>query len=227
MEIESVSYFESATGPLFACGALMDADAGDVRAQAALGAGQDDGLWGHAAGDPSEALAYEILRMRARRLLAGEAPGHTLQATALVHEAYLRLASSESERWQSRAHFLAVASRAMRRILIDHARTRARRKRGGAWDRVTFSLPAVDLAAAGTFDPLEIVQFDRALEALEQGHARMGRVAEMRIFGGMTADEIADALGMSRRTVDGDWAFARRWLALAMERTRDAGEAGA
>lgn len=202
----------------------MDADARNDCAGAPRGAGQDEELWGDAAADPSEARAYEILRSRARRLLAGEAPGHTLQATALVHEAYLRLAVGESARWQSRAHFLAVASRAMRRILIDHARTRSRHKRGGSWNRVTLSLAAVDGAAAGSFDPLEIVQFDRALEALEREHARMARVAEMRIFGGMTADEIGDALGVSRRTVDGDWAFARRWLALAMERTREAGE---
>lgn len=171
-----------------------------------------------------DSLAYDLLRSRARQLMAHEAAGHTLQPTALVHEAYLRLAEVDLDRWTSRAHFLAVASRAMRRILIDHARTRSRQKRGDGWHRVTLQ---DDLTSSGTprdLDPLEMIHLDRCLSELEREHARLGQVAEMKLFGGMTAEEISESLGVSQRTVEGDWAFARRWLgaALAGDGPRDA-----
>lgn len=162
------------------------------------------------------AATYDLLRGRARRLISTEAPGHTLQATALVHEAYLRLATTDDVRWQSRAHFLAVASRAMRRVLIDHARTRSRRKRGRGWDRVTLH-DGIEIAAPGSgVDLLDMIHLDIALQELERQHERLARVAEMRLFGGASMDEIAASLGVSLRTVAGDWAFVRRWLADAM-----------
>ena len=128
--------------------------------------------------------AYELLRQEARRLVAGEAPGHTLQPTALVHEAYLRLAGSDGQRWESRSHFMSVAARVMRRILIDYARKRAAQKHGRGWSRVTFDEVLPETAPAASVDLLDLIQLDRALQELERSHARMGRVAEMRLFGG-------------------------------------------
>ena len=159
---------------------------------------------------------YEVLRGRARRLMASEAVGHTLQPTALVHEACLKLADEDPGRWQSRAHFLAVASRAMRRILIDHARSRSRTKRGNGLYRVTLHDNISPDANAGAFDMLDMIHFDRVMSELEQQHGRMGRVAEMKLFGGMTMEEISRSAGVSIRTVEGDWAFARRWLGAAL-----------
>ncbi|MEZ4647633.1 MAG: ECF-type sigma factor [Candidatus Eisenbacteria bacterium] len=156
---------------------------------------------------------YELLREEARRLVAGETPGHTLQPTALVHEAYLRLAGSEDQHWESRGHFMSVAARVMRRVLIDYARMRSAEKRGRGWSRVTFDEALSESGETSSVDLLDVIQLDRALEELERSHARMGRVAEMRLFGGMTADEMASSLGVSRRTVEGDWGFVRRWLA--------------
>lgn len=162
------------------------------------------------------AATYDLLRGRARRLISTEAPGHTLQATALVHEAYLRLAGTDEGRWQSRAHFLAVASRAMRRVLIDHARTRSRHKRGRGWDRVTLHDGMALAAPGGDVDLLDMIHLDDALRELEREHARLARVAEMRLFGGASMEEIAASVGVSLRTVEGDWAFVRRWLADVM-----------
>jgi len=175
-------------------------------------------------GDPGQSdlysAAYELLRTRARRSMAFESPDHTLQPTALVHEVYLRLAEMDPGRWQSRAHLLAVASRAMRRVLIDHARARSSLKRGNGWSRVTLQDGLTPLSSRGAADVIEVIHFDRVLAQLEQQHERMGRVAEMRLFGGMTMDEIAEALGVSKRTVEGDWSFARRWLGAALDGDR-------
>lgn len=159
---------------------------------------------------------YSILRNRARLLMSSETVGHTLQPTALVHEAYLKLADEDHDRWNNRAHFLAVASRAMRRILIDHARSRSRHKRGRGWDRVTLHDDTALPTPGNSIDLLDMIQFDRALGELEQQHERMGRVAEMRLFGGMAIEEISVILEVSKRTVEGDLAFARRWLGAAM-----------
>jgi len=175
----------------------------------------------HASDEQMNQLAYEILRGRARRLMAAESPGHTLQATALVHEAYLRLADTDLERWRSRAHFLAVASRAMRRVLIDHARARSRTKRGQGWQRVTLD-ENLSAAGDGSLALLDMIHVDRCLGELERQHERMGRVAEMKLFGGMTSDEIASYLGVAKRTIEGDWSFARRWLGAAIAGERDA-----
>jgi len=158
-------------------------------------------------------LVYGELRRVASGLLARERAGHTLQPTALVHEVFLRLVDQTSLRPNDRAHFLAIAARAMRRILIDHARARGAAKRGGDWQRVTV-LTGEDI---GGGDPdsakaIELMDLNEALERLAAMDERAARVAEMRLFAGMTVRETAEALGISPRSVDDDWATARAWL---------------
>jgi RNA polymerase sigma factor (TIGR02999 family) len=160
------------------------------------------------------ALLYDELRRMAARAMARERSEHTLQATALLHEAFLKLVQPAAGEWQDRAHFLAVASRAMRQILVDHARARRSDKRGGAWQRVTLT---ADLAAAGASE-FELIELDRLLSRLADLDPRIARVAEMRVLAGMEIREIAHALSVSPRTVDGDWATARMWLAREMGR---------
>jgi len=164
-------------------------------------------------GDPAAlaelfARIYGELRGLAHRQLMGEASGHTLGTTALVHEAYLRLIDQSRVRWQGRAHFMAVASTAMRRILVDHARRRRTTKRGGSLARVP--LETVDLAADGRADLL--VALDDALRRLAQVDHRKARVVECRFFGGMTEEETAEALGIGLRTAKREWSKARSWL---------------
>jgi RNA polymerase sigma factor (TIGR02999 family) len=140
--------------------------------------------------------------------MAGERAGHSLQATALVNEAYLRLINAKSVPWQDRTHFLAVAARVMRRILVDHARSRHYQKRGGDAVHVT-----LDEALVGACEPDEdMVALDDALTALETVDSRKSQVVEMRFFGGLTIDETAEALHISRDTVKRDWSFAKLWL---------------
>ena len=170
-------------------------------------------LRGHALSDPRQGerlleLVYAELRQIAGRLLAGERAGHTLQPTALVHEAYLKLIDQTRMDYQDRTHFLRFAARAMRRLLIDHARKAGAEKRGGAWNRVTLD---EGLAAEAT-DAYEVLDLDRALERFAEMDPRAAQVVELKVFGGLTVAEIADALEVSRRTVDGDWAMARMWL---------------
>jgi RNA polymerase sigma factor (TIGR02999 family) len=153
-------------------------------------------------------LVYEDLKDLARRYLAAENPNHTLQTTALVNEAYLRMCSSRNLKATSRNKFFAAASRIMRRVLIDHARTKKRQKRGGGMERVTLS--GVDVA--GPDDTLDLLALDAALEKLATLSSRAAQVVEMRYFGGMKVAEVADVLGVATRTVDGDWDFARAWL---------------
>jgi RNA polymerase sigma factor (TIGR02999 family) len=155
------------------------------------------------------ALVYPELKYVAANILRGDGPGHILQPTALVHEAYLKLVDGSHADWQDRAHFLAVAARAMRQVLVDYARRRGAAKRGGGWKRVTIH----DAIAARSDHALEIIELDDALARLSQLSERMARVAELRVFGEMTHEEIADVLSVSRRTAAGDWAVARRWLA--------------
>lgn len=154
-------------------------------------------------------LVYAELRSIAKRLMRGERGDHTLQPTALVHEAYLRLVEQKDVEWQCRAHFYAVAARIMRRILVDHARYKAREKRGGKAPHITWD---EELGIADT-TVLETLALDRALCRLSELDERMERVVELRIFGGMTIREVAHALGISRRTVDNDWFVAKQWLA--------------
>jgi len=140
--------------------------------------------------------------------MAGERPGHSLQATALVNEVYLRLVNAKDVAWQDRAHFLAVAARAMRRILVDHARSRQYQKRGGAAAHVTLD-EALVVAAEPDQD---FVALDEALTALAVVDARKSQVVDMRFFGGLTLEETAEALQVSRDTVKRDWRMAKLWL---------------
>lgn len=153
-------------------------------------------------------LLYDELRRLAAALLGRERAGHTLQPTALVHEAYARLVDQRRADWSGRAHFLGIAGQAMRRVLVDHARQRVAAKRGGKQERVTLSaVPGVD--ATG----FELIELDDALNKLAAESERAARVAELKVFAGLTGEEIAEALGVSRRTVSGDWTVARAWLA--------------
>ena len=146
--------------------------------------------------------------------MAGERAGHSLQATALVNEAYLRLINAKNVAWQDRAHFLAVAARVMRRILVDHARSRHYQKRGG--DAVRVSVDEA-LIVAGEPDQ-DFVAIDEALTALAAVDARKSQVVEMRFFGGLTVDETAEALRVSRDTVNRDWKIAKLWLLRELRR---------
>ena len=140
--------------------------------------------------------------------MAGERAGHSLQATVLVNEAYLRLVSTKDVAWQDRAHFLAVAARVMRRILVDHARARHARKRGGPDTRVTF-----DEALVVTNEPRQdFVALDEALDMLATFDPRKSRVIELRFFGGLSVEETASVLKVSPATVMGDWRLAKAWL---------------
>jgi RNA polymerase sigma-70 factor (ECF subfamily) len=145
-----------------------------------------------------------------------EGAGNSLQATALVNEAYIRLVDTQHVAWHDRTHFLAVAARVMRRILVDHARARRSRKRGGLAARVTFD---EGLVAAGEPTP-DLVALDDALEALAAFDERKSRVVELRFFGGLTVDETASALNVSPDTVMRDWRLAKAWLQRAMRDER-------
>jgi len=163
-------------------------------------------------GDPSALdelvpYLYEDLRRIARRHLRGERTGQTLQTTALVHEAYLRLAGAEIS-WQDRAHFMATAARQMRRILVDHARAKKSAKRGGG----TIAVPLDAEPAASTDQPARILDLDSALTRLSQHDPRKGRVVEMHFFAGMTYGEIAEVLGVSEATVRLDMRVAKAWM---------------
>ena len=154
-------------------------------------------------------LVYDEFRALARHYLAQERGDHTLQPTALVHETYMKLVDQTRVDWQSRSHFFAVAAQAMRRILVDHARTRQREKRGGGRARVILD-EAVALSPQKNEDVLAL---DEALEKLAQVSPRQAKVVELRFFGGLSVDEVAEALKVSKRTIEGDWTFARAWLA--------------
>jgi RNA polymerase sigma factor (TIGR02999 family) len=152
-------------------------------------------------------LVYSELRGLARAKLQGS-PGHTLQATALVHEAYLKLFGSEPGAWQDRAHFFAAAARAMRSVLVDHARARQAVKRGGGAQRVTLST-ALGSADDGAF---EVLAVHEALAKLEAVDPRKARLVELLFFAGLNVEEAAAVLELSPRTVKRDWRFARTWL---------------
>lgn len=151
--------------------------------------------------------------------MRGENPDHTLQATALVNEAYLRMVDVKKINWQNRAHFLAMAARLMRRILVDSARARTSQKRGGAAVRVSLS---EELAVADT-DGLDMIRLNDALDALAHVDERKSRVVELRFFGGLSVEETATVLDVSNETVMRDWKTARVWLMREMKvRPRDA-----
>ena len=153
-------------------------------------------------------LVYDQLRAVAQQRMAGERAGHTLQATALVHEAFLRLVGPREIPWQSQAHFYAAAAESMRRILVDHARAKGRVKRGGKQQRV--ALNVLDLAQAENSE--EILALDDAFGRLEQQEPEAAEVVRLRFFAGLSVDQTAEALGLSSRTIDRRWKFARAWL---------------
>lgn len=153
-------------------------------------------------------LVYDEFRALARHYLAQERANHTLQPTALVHEAYMKLVDQTRVDWQGRSHFFAVAAQAMRRILVDHARSRQRDKRGGGRARVVLD---EDVALSPQKDE-DVLALDEALEKLATLDPRQAKVVELRFFGGMSVEEVAEALNVSKRTVEGDWTFARAWL---------------
>jgi RNA polymerase sigma factor (TIGR02999 family) len=156
-------------------------------------------------------LVYDELRAIAGRQIRRERPGHTLQPTALVHEAWLQFQRGASLDVRDRAHFLTIAGRAMRRLLIDHARARKSAKRGGGWDRVTLDERSDSSAAARTVD-VDLIALHDALERLEQLDERMARVVELRFFGGLTVKEASEVLGIAAVTVEKDWTKAKAWL---------------
>jgi RNA polymerase sigma factor (TIGR02999 family) len=175
-------------------------------------------------GDPQAAeqllpLVYDELRRLAARRLADEEPGHTLQPTALVHEAYLKLVGADPQQpWNGRVHFFAAAAEAMRRILIDHARRKHRARRGGGKTRVELD----DIGAAavdGRAD--DLLALDEALTQLAAAAPRRAELVRLRYFAGLTLEQAAELLGISRATADRHWAFARAWLYDAMTRGQE------
>ena len=153
-------------------------------------------------------LVYEELRRLAHREMGGERPGHTLQTTALVNEAYLRLADQKNPRWQNRAHFFAVAARAMRRILVNYARTQRAQKRGGGAAKVDLE----EAALASPEESKEIIDLHEALEKLATFDSRKAEIVELKYFGGLNYEEMAEVLKISPVTVRRDWRFAKAWL---------------
>ena len=157
-------------------------------------------------------LVYPELRKIAHRCLKGERPGHTLQATELVSEAYLRFVDIQRMEWHDRAHFFAVGARIMRRILVDHARSKGYSKRGGGARRVDLNEA---LVVSGDMDPT-LIRMDDALTQLATFDPRKAQIVEMRYFGGLNASDIASVLGVSPQTVNRDWSLAKSWLAREM-----------
>jgi len=172
-----------------------------------LGRGDKAGL------DQMLPVLYDELHRLAEAYLRREDPGHTLQPTALVHEAYLRLIDQRRVDWRNRAQFLGVAAGIMRRILVDHARGRAAQKRGGGAEAVSLSL----VEAPSGRPEVELIALEQALEQLTALDPRKTQVVELKFFGGLSAREIAEVMGISDATVEREWTFARAWLYKAIE----------
>jgi RNA polymerase sigma-70 factor (ECF subfamily) len=151
---------------------------------------------------------YQELREQARRYFQHESSGHTLQPTALVNEAYLKLVDQTKVDWQGRTHFFAVGAQMMRRVLVDHARAKQRVKRGGGRCRI----PLDETLTISPQRDEDVLALDDALEKLAQLDARQAKIVELRFFGGLTVDEVAEVLGISPRTVTSEWAVVRAWL---------------
>jgi RNA polymerase sigma factor (TIGR02999 family) len=151
---------------------------------------------------------YQELRHQAARYLRRERAGHTLQTTALIHEAYIKLIDQRNVHWQNRAHFFGIAAQAMRRILVDHARAKNRAKRGGSDIRVSFN----EANLVGQQQDLDIEALDEALTRLSKIDEQQSRIVELRFFSGLTVEETAEVLGISPATVKRDWSMAKAWL---------------
>ena len=158
-------------------------------------------------------LVEAELRRLARTYMARERRGHTLQTTALVNEAFVRLVDTKGLRWQDRAHFLAISARLMRRVLVDHARARGYQKRGGGAQRVTLT----DALVIASEPSLHLIDLDRALEALDAVDPRKAKVVELRFFGGLSVEETANVLHLSTDTIKRDWRLAKLWLLRELE----------
>jgi RNA polymerase sigma factor (TIGR02999 family) len=167
-------------------------------------------------------IIYEELRLLAAQKLSRESPGQTLQATALVHEAYLRLVGEQRQNWRSRGQFFAAAAEAMRRILIDNARRKKSLKRGGGRARV--DLDHVALIDETRMDPDDLLTLDEALSKLTEDDEKTAELVKLRFFAGLTSEQAARALGISHNTADAYWAYARAWLRLEMRKGTQAGE---
>jgi len=151
---------------------------------------------------------YDELRRQAARYLRQERPGHTLQTTALIHEAYVRLVDQRNVQWQNRAHFFGIAAQMMRRILVDHARTKKRAKRGGSDIKVSLD----DAAVAVKGPDQDVVAVEEVLSRLSKTDEQQSRVVELRFFSGLTVEETAEVMGISPATVKRDWSMAKAWL---------------
>ncbi|HSB10446.1 MAG TPA: sigma-70 family RNA polymerase sigma factor [Blastocatellia bacterium] len=172
--------------------------------------------WGNgdqAALDKLIPLVHDELRRLAGRYMRRESQGHTLQTSALVNEAYLRLVDQKSVQWQNRAHFFGVAAQLMRRILVDHARSRLRAKRGGGAQMVSFVEPAVM-----SEEVADVIALNAALTELEELDPRKSRIVEMKFFGGLTTEEVAEVLKVTPRTVEREWRKAKAWLHRAISK---------
>lgn len=153
-------------------------------------------------------LVYDQLRALARSFFAAQRPNHTLEPTALVHEAFLRLVGPSQTDWTGRAHFFAVAAKAMRQILINHAEAKQAAKRGGGWQRITLS----EAVHESGDREVELLALNEALSSLEEMDERQARVVELRFFGGLTVEEAAEVLKVAPRTIELDWRMAKAWL---------------
>ena len=155
-------------------------------------------------------IVYAELHRQATNYLRRERVGHTLQATALINEAYLKLIDQREVNWQNRAHFFAIAAQAMRRILVDHARSRHRDKRGG--EAEDLPLDAAEFATSPGGPSVDLIELDEALTRLASFDERQSRIVELRFFSGMSVEETAEALGVSKATVKNEWRSAKAWL---------------
>ena len=184
--------------------------------ESTLGLLLDESLDSSARAEKLLPLVYDQLRAIAQRAMAGERPDHTLQATAVVHEAFLRLVGDREIPWTGKAHFYVAAAEAMRRVLLDHAKARERVKRGGGRPRLALT-DVADLAAG---DSREVLMFDEAFRRLEGESPEAAAIVRLRFFAGLGVEQTAEALGISTSTVDRRWAFARAWLFRQLGRRR-------
>lgn len=165
-----------------------------------------------AAAEQLVGLVYDELRRRAEALMQRESPGATVQATMLVHDAYLKLIKQDRASWADRNHFFAVAAQTMRRLLVDHARSRRRDKRGGGQVKVSLEGPLAERLGPAVGADADVLAVDQALTRLEALDPQQARIVELRFFGGLTVDEVARQLGMSKRAVEAEWTMIAAWL---------------